>query len=77
MGLLDKAKNMISKNPTKIVEGIDKATDMIDEKTGGKYSDKLNKIDETVADKLGGDMNIVDEAEESASDAVDDTDPTA
>lgn len=77
MGFLDKAKGMISKNPTKIVEGIDKATDMIDEKTGGKFSDKLDKIDETVADKLGGDMDIADSAEGAVDDAIDGIDPTA
>lgn len=73
MGFLDKAKDMISKNPSKIVEGVDKATDMIDDKTGGKFSDKLDKIDETVADKLGGDMDIAD----AAQDAAEEIDPTA
>lgn len=73
MGFLDKAKAMISKNPSKIVEGVDKATDMIDEKTGGKFADKLDKIDETVADKLGGDMDIAD----AAQDAAEEIDPTS
>lgn len=73
MGFLDKAKDMISKNPSKIVEGVDKATDMIDEKTGGKFADKLDKIDETVADKLGGDMDIAD----AAQDAAEEIDPTS
>jgi len=72
MGFLDKAKDMISKNPSKIVDGIDKATDMIDDKTGGKFSDKLDKIDETVADKLGGDTI----AEDAAGDVTDGVDPT-
>lgn len=73
MGFLDKAKDMISKNPSKIVDGVDKATDMIDEKTGGKFADKLDKIDETVADKLGGDMDIAD----AAQDAAEEIDPTS
>lgn len=73
MGFLDKVKAMISKDPKKIVDGVDKATDMIDDKTGGKYSDQLEKVDETVAEKLGGDMDIADAAE----DAVDGVDPTA
>lgn len=54
MSFLDKAKAMISKDPQKMVDGIDKATDMIDDKTGGKYTEQLDKVDETVADKLGG-----------------------
>ena len=68
MGFIDKAKAMISKDPKKIVDGIDKATDMIDDKTGGKYSDQLQKVDDTVADKLGGDMDIADAPADEAAD---------
>jgi len=77
MGFLDKAKAMIAKDPKKIVDGIDKATDMIDDKTGGKYSDKLNKIDETVADKLGGNMTIEDTVDGAADERADGTEPPA
>lgn len=77
MGFLDKAKAMIAKDPKKIVDGVDKATDMIDDKTGGKYSDQLDKIDETVADKLGGDMNIEDAVDGAVDDATGGTEPPA
>lgn len=73
MSFLDKAKAMISKDPQKIVDGVDKATDMIDDKTGGKYTEQLDKVDETVAEKLGGDMNIEDDVD----DAADGTQPPA
>jgi hypothetical protein len=67
MGLLDKVKGML--NPTKakelasehgdqIVKGVDKATDMVDDKTKGKYSDKLQKVDdaaEKAVDKIDDD----------------------
>ena len=67
MGLLDKLKknkmagkaaDMAAKSGDKIVSGVDKATDMVDKKTGGKYHDKLEKVDNAVAkgiDKLDGD----------------------
>jgi len=37
-----------------VAEGVDKATDFIDDKTGGKMHDALEKVD-NVADKLRGD----------------------
>ncbi len=69
MGLLDKFKknkmagkaaDMAAKSGDKIVSGVDKATDMVDKKTGGKYTEKLEKLDNAVAkgvDKLDGDKD--------------------
>lgn len=72
MGLLDRFK----KNPVvgkvgdvadsagdKIADGVDKATDFIDDKTGGKMHDKLEKVD-GLADKLRN-----DEAEDDAGES--------
>lgn len=42
-GLADKAKQFINKNPDKARKGIDRASKFADEKTGGKYSEKINK----------------------------------
>ena len=43
-------------------DGVDKATDFIDDKTGGKFSDQLDKVDD-LAEKLAGDAEeAVDEA---------------
>lgn len=59
MGLMDSAKKLaknkdaILKNKDKIAQGLDKATDAIDKKTGGKYADKLKKVDEAAA-KIAG-----------------------
>lgn len=53
MGMFDKVKNMANKNKAKIADGVDKATDVIDEKTGGKHHDKLQKLDDA-ADKATG-----------------------
>lgn len=51
MGLFDKAKNLANKNKDKIADGVDKATDAIDAKTGGKHTDHLQKADDA-ADKF-------------------------
>jgi hypothetical protein len=67
MGLLNKrniakAKALAEKNKDKIASSVNKATDVIDRKTGGKHTDKLKKID-AAAKKFAGD--------DQAADAVD------
>ena len=62
MGLFDKrninkAKQLAEKNAAKLAKGVDKATDTVNKKTGGKYADKLQKVDEAAnkfARKSGG-----------------------
>jgi len=44
-----KAKVVAEKSGDKIASGVDKATDKIDQKTGGKYHDKLEKVDKLTA----------------------------
>ncbi len=59
MGLLSskniaKAKALAEKNKEKIASGVNKATDVIDQKTGGKHADKLKKVDEAAKKYAGG-----------------------
>ena len=49
MNMLNSAKKFAMKNKEKIAAGVDKATDVIDKKTGGKHTDKLKKVDEAAA----------------------------
>ncbi|MFD6269123.1 antitoxin [Nocardia asteroides] len=42
-GLLGKGKEAVEQNADKINDAVDKAGTFIDEKTGGKYSDKIEK----------------------------------
>ena len=49
--IASKAKVVAEKSGDKIASGVDKATDKIDKKTGGKYHDKLEKVD-NLASKL-------------------------
>ncbi|MBB3749754.1 uncharacterized protein YjbJ (UPF0337 family) [Mycolicibacterium sp. BK634] len=48
MGLLDKAlgktKEVLSQNADKVEQAIDKAGDIIDQKTQGKYSSTVDKV---------------------------------
>lgn len=53
MGLFDKAKKMLDGNKDKAAEGVDKATDVIDSKTGGEHSEHLDKVDKAAADYAG------------------------
>jgi hypothetical protein len=50
---IDKAKHLFEKNKDKIADGVSKATDTIDKKTGGKHTDKLRKVDDA-AKKVTG-----------------------
>ena len=40
---VDKAKDLASEHEDKVDEGIDKAADLADEKTEGKYSDQIDQ----------------------------------
>ena len=58
MGLLSskniaKAKALAEKNKEKIAAGVNKATGVIDEKTGGKHSDKLRHVDDAARKYAG------------------------
>ena len=46
MGFLDKAKDLLSQNADKIEMAIDKAGEFVDDKTQGKYSDTIHKVQE-------------------------------
>jgi MT0933-like antitoxin protein len=56
MGFLDKLKGMtrkaVDEHGDKISEGVSKAGDVVDEKTGGKYTDKIKQGQEKVGDSL-------------------------
>ena len=43
MGFLDKAKEMLGQHGEKVEGAIDKVADVVDEKTGGKYADQIDK----------------------------------
>lgn len=44
MGFLDKVKGLVSKNADKVEQAIDKAGDIVDQKTQGKYTSQVDKV---------------------------------
>lgn len=55
--LANKAKDALSKNPSIV----DKAGDMIDKKTGGKFADKVDKVEDAAKKWAGADETNPDE----------------
>jgi len=53
MSFLGKAKEVISDNVDKIEGAIDKAGDLIDEKTGGKFAETIDKVQGAAQDAVG------------------------
>lgn len=56
MGFLDKAKDLLGQNADKVDAAIDKAGDILDEKTQNKYSETVDKVQDAAkqaVDKLG------------------------
>lgn len=62
--LVDKAGDVVEKSGDKIAAGVDKATDIIDNKTGGKFHDKLEKVD-----NLAAKLDKTDEGDEPEANA--------
>lgn len=54
MGIFDKAKDFASKNPDKADMAVDKAGDMVDERTGGKYAEHIDKGQDMARGQYGG-----------------------
>jgi hypothetical protein len=44
MGFLDKVKGLVSKNANAVETAIDKAGDVVDQKTQGKYASQIDKV---------------------------------
>ncbi|MDO5676637.1 MAG: antitoxin [Propionibacteriaceae bacterium] len=59
MGLFDKIGDLAKQHEDKIEQGIEQAGDFVDEKTGGKYADKVDQAQDLAneqLDKLTGDQ---------------------
>ena len=52
MGLLDKAKDLVSGNKDQVKDGIDKAADLVDEKTKNQHSDTIDGVAEKAKDAV-------------------------
>ena len=61
MGLLDKVKGLLGGNADKVKEGVEKAGDMIDEKTDGKYADQVDMAQDKVEELIDEQAEEADE----------------
>ena len=52
MGLMDKIRGMLKGNADKAKGAVEKAGDMIDEKTDGKFADKVDMAQDKVGEML-------------------------
>ena len=52
MGLLDKAKGMLKGHEDQAKKGVDKGADFADDRTGGKYDDKIDMGAEKAKDQI-------------------------
>lgn len=55
MGIFDKAKDALSEHGDKLGAGVDKAGDIVDQKTGGKYASQVDKGQDMAKQKLAED----------------------
>jgi hypothetical protein len=49
----DKVKDFVKGHPEQADQGLDKAGELLDERTGGKYSEHIAKGDDMVREKIG------------------------
>ena len=52
MGFMDKVKGMLGQHGDKADQGIDRAGDMVDDKTGGKHAAHVDKAQQAAKDNL-------------------------
>ena len=52
VGLLDKAKDLVAGNKDQVKDGIDKAADMVDDRTKNQHSDKIDGVAEKAKDAV-------------------------
>ena len=59
MGLLDKIKGLAGQHADKVEGAIDKVADVVDEKTGGKYAEHIDKGADAAKGFVDGDGESV------------------
>jgi MT0933-like antitoxin protein len=53
MSLLDKVKGILGKNIQKVEQVVDKAGDLVDERTGGKFKGAVDKVQDAAKNAAG------------------------
>ena len=52
-GFMDKMKDFVKGNPEQAASAIDKVEEMVDQRTGGKYTEHIDKGSDTLREQLG------------------------
>jgi antitoxin protein of toxin-antitoxin system len=52
MGIFDKAKDALSQHSEHVDTAIDKAGDLVDERTGGRYAEHVDKGQDLASDRV-------------------------
>ncbi|MFA1539296.1 antitoxin [Actinomadura monticuli] len=52
MSIVDKVKQMLGQHPDKAKQGVDRAGDTFDERTGGRHADKVDRGQEKAGDYI-------------------------
>ncbi|PWI42882.1 antitoxin [Streptomyces sp. ICBB 8177] len=55
MSMLDKLKNMLKGHESQVDKGVEKGGDMVDDKTGRKYSDQVDTAQDRLKNEFGDD----------------------
>ena len=53
MGLMDKAKDLLHKHDDKVDKGLNQAGDQVDERTGRKYTEHIDKAVQEAQKRTG------------------------
>jgi MT0933-like antitoxin protein len=53
MGFMDAAKKLIGKHDEQVDQAIEKAGDLADQQTGGKYAAQVDKVQDIAQEKTG------------------------
>ena len=53
MGIFDKAKELLGQHDEQVVAAIEKAGDLVDEKTGGKFEGQVDQAQDLLQEKTG------------------------
>jgi len=54
MGIFDKAKDALGEHPEQVDQGVAKAGDLADEKTGHQHSERIDQGEQLAKDHLAG-----------------------
>ena len=53
-GFADKARDLAADHPEQVDQGIEKAGDAVDARTGGQHAEQVDKAQAAVQDRFGG-----------------------